>query len=375
MLLGGPETLPSEPRAHLSSRLSKAAEAARRGAAGVLFLHTAEQEKRWPWTRQVEHRDEGTTAWLEEDGSAQGAISGIPVATLGPTGSERLFAGSRTTEKAALAAARTRVGRALDLGLVAELESRGELRRLESANVVARLPGSDPRLRDEHVVFSAHLDHEGLGRGKDGDRIYNGAYDNATGAAVLLEAARSLAASRRPRRSIVFLLVTAEEKGLLGSDYFAAHPTVPGVVANVNVDMPLFLFPVADLVAFGADNSTLEDVAREAAARAGLSLSPDPMPEESLFVRSDQYSFVRRGVPSVFLMPGFRSREPGTDGGAKWREFLSRYYHTPKDDLALPMDLDSAARFIRVNAEIGWAVAQADAPPAWKPGSIFKPTP
>jgi Zn-dependent M28 family amino/carboxypeptidase len=211
----------------------------------------------------------------------------------------------------------------------------------------------------------------------NGDRTYNGAYDNASGVAVLLEAARALAGLRvRPARSVLFVFVTGEEKGLVGSEYFAQNPTVPGdrIVANVNVDMPLLLYPLADIIAFGAENSSLEEVVTRAASRVGLTQSPDPMPGENLFIRSDQYSFVRRGVPAVFLVPGFRSSDPGVDGAQAFRQFLQNDYHRPSDDLTRPMDLRSAERFIRANVLVGYAVASDPEPPRWKPGNFFGKT-
>jgi Zn-dependent M28 family amino/carboxypeptidase len=259
----------------------------------------------------------------------------------------------------------------------ASLASRSEHTRVTSPNVVGLLEGSDPALRSTFVVCSAHLDHIGVLGAGDGDRINNGAYDNALGSAVVLEMARVLAGlGTRPRRSVLFLFVTAEERGLLGSDYFAAHPTVPraGLVADVNVDMPLVLFPIAEVVAFGAENSTLDAPARAAAASLGLALAPDPMPEETIFVRSDQYSFVRRGVPAVYFAPGMRSSDPAQDGPRLFREFIERHYHRPSDDLSLPMDPDAIAVYTRANVALGWTIAQGPAAPRWKPGNFFGET-
>jgi Zn-dependent M28 family amino/carboxypeptidase len=186
--------------------------------------------------------------------------------------------------------------------------------------------------------------------------------------------ARALAGLRvRPRRSVLFVFVTGEEKGLVGSDYFAQRPPVPAeaLVADVNVDMPLFLYPPADVIAFGAENSSLQSVVGPAAARVGLALGPDPVPEQNLFIRSDQYSFVRRGVPAVFLVPGFHSAEAGVDGAKLVGQFLQKNYHLPSDDLDLPMDLAAAEQFIRANVLLGHAIASDPVPPRWKPGNFF----
>ena len=378
LLPDSPERFSSEERAHFASRQLKAYEAARRGAVGVLLLHTPEAERRSPWKRFAGQSSGTATTWTSPDGvpeDAPGALAGR--ATLGPSGVEKLFALARLDVETAAAAARASKGRPIDLGVVATLETRSEHRRFTSPNVVGRLAGSDPALARTHVLYTAHLDHEGVGPPVDGDAIYNGAYDNASGSAVLLETARALAEARpRPRRSVLFAFVTAEEKGLLGSEFLAAHPTVPAesLVANVNVDMPLFLFPVADVLAYGADSSTLGDVARAAARHQGLELSPDPVPEQNLFIRSDQYSFVKRGVPALFLMTGTRSTDSSVDAAARWREFLTRHYHTPTDDLGRPMDLPSAERFIRTVVEIGWTVARSSEPPRWTQGDFFART-
>jgi Zn-dependent M28 family amino/carboxypeptidase len=242
--------------------------------------------------------------------------------------------------------------------------------------VVARLPGSDPRLSDQHVVLSAHLDHLGIGEPVDGDAIYNGAYDNASGVAALLEVARVLGAAKpRPRRSVLFLAVTGEERGLLGSEHFADHPPTPGtIVADVNLDGLLMLYPLRDVVAMGAEHSSLGRVVQRAAAMTGLTLSPDPWPEQGLFVRSDQYSFVRRGVPSVFLIPGMTSADPKRDGAALTRDWVRKIYHTPKDDPSQPMDLEAGAQLVRVNLAIAWLLANEEPRPSWNRGDFFGQT-
>jgi Zn-dependent M28 family amino/carboxypeptidase len=246
--------------------------------------------------------------------------------------------------------------------------------RIESPNVIGIIRGTDPELADEYVVFTAHLDHTGIGVPVEGsdDTINNGAYDNALGVALMVEAARAIALEP-PRRSVMFIALTAEEKGLLGSDYFAHYPTVPSdsLVANVNLDMPLFLFPVADLIGFGAEHSSLEPIMAAAAEAEGFVLTPDPMPEENLFIRSDQYSFVRRGVPASYLDPGFTSANGDIDGEELVKEHLKDHYHKPSDDLTRPIDWDSAVRFTRANARIGFAVANDDERPAWNDGDFF----
>ena len=176
-----------------------------------------------------------------------------------------------------------------------------------------------------------------------------------------------------PRRSILFIALTGEERGLVGSDYYAHYPTVPGdsLVANVNLDMPLLLYPLADVIAFGSEHSSLEQVISDVVGAEGFELAPDPIPEEVLFIRSDQYSFVRKGVPSVFLVPGFTSTDPQIDGGALFSQHLQTHYHQPSDDLSRPIDWESALRFARVNVRIGYAIAEDGQRPQWNEGDFF----
>jgi len=243
-----------------------------------------------------------------------------------------------------------------------------------SANVVARLEGSDPKLRAEHVVIMGHLDHEGIGPVVKGDRIYNGALDNAAGIAGLLEAARALAsAPTAPRRSILFLAVTAEEKGLLGSEYFALNPTVPrgSIVAAVNLDMPVLLYDFTDVIAFGAEHSSLKGITESALRETGLTLTPDPMPEQAIFTRSDHYRFVEQGVPSIFLTTGWDSTQGKGEGGKLFQGFLATDYHRPSDDLNQSIDFEAGAKFAHVNYLILKAIADADARPTWNEGDFF----
>lgn len=222
-------------------------------------------------------------------------------------------------------------------------------------------------------MLSAHLDHLGIGAAVNGDSIYNGAQDNAVGIAAMLEAGRLLMQSRDSmRRSVLLLATTAEEKGLLGADHFAANPTVPpsAIVANVNLDMPTHLAPVTDVIPYGIEHSTLDTVAKAAVEAAGLTLTPDPFPDEVLFIRSDQYPFIRKGVPAVYLGAGIK-RADDSDGLAAFGGFLRQHYHKPSDDLSRPIDWLGAAQLAIVNRNIAYAIATQEARPAWKPGDFF----
>ena len=208
--------------------------------------------------------------------------------------------------------------------------------------MVARLPGSDPELRDEHLVVTAHLDHLGTGTPLSGDSIFNGTLDNASGSAAILTLAESLARLERPRRSILFLWVTAEESGMLGSEYFARFPTLESgtVVANQNMDGVMGMIAAAtDVLAFGYEHSNLSEAVDFAVARTGNPVSPDPTPEENLFVRSDQYAFVRQGIPAIWVQAGRTGVDPAVDAQGELDRWIVERYHKPTDDTAQPVDL------------------------------------
>jgi Zn-dependent M28 family amino/carboxypeptidase len=369
-----PAKLNSEIRAHYASPVQKLKNAANHGAAGIIFMFTPEDQQRIPWAfASARMSDPGYTT-LQPDGTA---FLNEPrmnaVAYVNNVGAQKLFAGAPTSMDEALASIIRGEPKSFTLPVAATIAVTTTHSDATSANVVGKLEGSDPALAKTSVMLSAHLDGVGVGQAVNGDRINNGAYDNATGSAILLEVARAFAASpRAPKRSVLVLFVTAEEKGLLGSDYFARHPVKAAgqMVADVNLDMPVFMTPSNDLVAFGSENSTLDDVVKRAAQAEGYLPTPDPIPEENIFVRSDQYSFVKQGVPSVYLMPGFTPIDPKSTT-PRFEEFRKQHYHKPSDDLSLPMDLDALARFTRVNYRVIAAIANDPVAPTWKPGNFF----
>lgn len=374
-LYGAPPRFPSTRRAYYSSHEVKAANAARRGAVGILYFFTPEDQKRIPWRRVVPQVKEPGMRWLDEKGmpnDAEPEIRGR--ALLSHSGAQALFAGAPKSLEEVFAAARASQPQAFALPVTARIRTVSRHSLVQSPNVAAVLRGSDPRLRDDYVVYSAHVDHLGIGEPVAGDAIYNGALDNASGTAALLEVARAFAhLPQPPRRSVLFLAVTGEEKGLLGSDYFAHYPTVPltKIVANVNMDEAAILYPIRDVVPFGAEHSSLGEVVAQAATRLGLEVSPDPMPEEVIFIRSDQYSFVRQGVPAVFIVEGFKSSDPKFDGGAISRQWSQTRYHTPKDDFNQPFDFNAAVKYTQLNFLVGYEVAEQTQRPTWNPGDFF----
>ncbi len=376
-LTGSPDGIPSEERAHYSGRTTKRLAAADRGALGLLWIPSKSDAERRPWERRQRWAGRPSLTWMGEDGATGGLPSGLRVsAYLSQKAATPLFerAGHPLADLLELAEENPSELPSFALGQTAQVSFRSTHEAVTSPNVAGLLPGSDPELSHETVVYTAHLDHVGVGREVEGDTIYNGAYDNAMGSAITLAVAEAMAdMETRPRRSVLFLLVGGEEKGLLGSSYFAQYPTVAieNIVADINIDMPLMLAPLDQIIAFGSEHSTLEAAVADAAAVNGFTLIPDPKPEQRLFVRSDQYSFVRRGVPSIYLVPGANSTDPEIDGEQLVEDFVENHYHRPSDDLSQPVDWPTAERFSRTNLLIGLIVANEDERPSWNEGSFF----
>ncbi|WP_445356402.1 M28 family metallopeptidase [Microbulbifer sp. ANSA002] len=373
ILSGRPKSLPSEVGAHYASSRNKGETAARHGAVGYITIYTPEREKRRPFVRYAEHRHDETFDWVNRKGEPGSAIPGLyPGVLLDIDAASKLFDGTQQSLAAIFSIMeKGQNPRGFSLPYRAALSTSSRHEEVRSPNVVAVLPGSDPVLKNEYVVFSAHLDH--IGKKEDG-QIYYGAQDNAAGIAVMLETARLFAESgQAPRRSLLFVAVTGEEKGLLGSDYFAEYPTVPlqSIVANINLDMPMLLYPFRDIIAFGAEHSSLGQIAEHAAKLSGLKLSPDPMPEEVIFVRSDHYNFVRRGVPSIYLITGREAQDPNIDGTAKQVAFLKESYHKPGDAPDAGVSYAAARQFTEVNYLIAREVADAEDKPSWYEGDFF----
>ncbi len=367
---GTPASITGAPAAHyqnLGVRWQALKAAGAIGALAILNPKTMEQ----PWERTAPSRLNPVMTLVD---ARFNDLAGMKFsASVNPASAERLFTGSGRAfaDLVALAAERKPLPRFV---LPATLRARVTLEStaIESDNVAALLPGSDPALAREHVVLTAHLDHVGVGAGSNGDRIYNGAMDNASGIATLVEVARHLAtATPRPRRSVLFVAVTAEEHGLLGSRYFAGDPTVPkaSIVANINTDMFLPLFPMKSVVVLGLDESDLGDRVREVAAAAGLGVAGDPEPERNRFTRSDQYSFIRQGVPALAMKVGFAPGSPEAAIEAKWTK---ERYHQPSDDLQQPFDLGAAVAFTELVGALSADVANRPARPQWKATSFFK---
>jgi hypothetical protein len=363
---GSPAGLPTDVRAHLDG--SKAETAARRGAIGLVEIATDPIGAPPLFGSMARpHLD-----WVDSAGKTGSTSLLRARLALTAKASERLFDGAPTRLSALRAQARSRMPlRGLALPARLSINAQSAWQDFTSPEVIGLLPGSDPKLAGEYVVLMGHLDHLGIKAGaKPGeDAIYNGALDNAAGIATMIEAAREFVESgKRPRRSILFIANTGEEKGLLGADYFAWHATVPikQIVAAVDLDMPLLTYDFTDVVAFGAGNSTVARTVAQAAGGMGISVSADPMPEQSIFVRSDHYQFVRRGVPAILLFTGYAN-----GGKARWDYFFAKVYHRPNDDLGQPINWKAGARYARLNYEIARALADSDARPRWYRGDYF----
>jgi Zn-dependent M28 family amino/carboxypeptidase len=262
------------------------------------------------------------------------------------------------------------------LGLKASLAIRNTMRTLESRNVVARLEGGDPAHRGEHVVYTAHWDHFGVGTPVNGDKIYNGALDNASGVASVLEIARAFTQVKpAPKRSILFLMVTAEEQGLLGSQYYAVTPIYPleTTVANINVDGVNQWGRTSDLTIVGLGASELDDYAKEAAAEQNRTLRPDAEPEKGYYYRSDHFNFAKQGVPALNPDAGIDFiGKPAEYGKQKRDEYTNVDYHAPSDEVKPDWDLAGAADDAELLFAVGYRVANADRFPEWRAGNEFK---
>ncbi|HWX56551.1 MAG TPA: M28 family metallopeptidase [Verrucomicrobiae bacterium] len=324
-----------------------------------------------PWSRMSLNRNHPSMslAGAEFDETAGQKLAVV----FNPENADLLFAGSGHTfsEILALAKDRKQLPR---FPLTASIRAKVTLKKtaLESANLVARLPGSDPKLKDEYVVLSAHLDHIGVGEPINGDRIYNGAMDNASGSAVLMDVAAALKKSKeRPRRSLLFLFLTAEEKGLLGSKYFTAHPTVKpeSLAANINIDMFLPIVPLKIITIYGLGESDLADMAQGVAESLGVKVQADLEPQRNIFIRSDQYNFIRHGVPAVAMKVGFA---PGSPEQKLFKDWLTQRYHAPSDDTNQPVDLGAAAMYEEVIRGLMLRSADQVQRPQWKSDSFFR---
>jgi hypothetical protein len=337
---GGPPTFPTAQRAHYSSTTVKMANAAAHGASGLLTIWVG---RRTPFSAMVRYYRASRLRWLDGKGQpndAQPEIRGTGL--LNSETASSWFEGAPKSFKQALADGQAGKAQAFPLPVTVKLHILSHHSEIESPNIAAILPGSDPKLKDQYILFSAHVDHMGIGNPVNGDTIYNGAIDNASGTSALLEIARAWSsAPKPPRRSILFLAVTGEEEGLLGSDYYANYPTVPirQIIANLNMDEVSMFYDFRDIVALGADHSSLGQIVNDVAKKMDLEVSPDPK----------------------------------LNGEKIFREWEEKYYHSPQDDMQQPyLDFTAAARCTRINLAIAYEIDQQNARPHWNKGDFFE---
>jgi Zn-dependent M28 family amino/carboxypeptidase len=369
-LAGSPADIPTALASHYQTIGERWKSLKQAGVIGVITIpNPASMDI--PWSRMSLNRAHPSMDLADpEFNETQGMKMAM---TFNPAEAEKLFAasGHKFAEIAALGKDRQPLPR-FPLNVSLKAHASVSTNPVESANIIGKLPGNDPTLKNEYVVISAHVDHIGIGEPVNGDRIYNGAMDNASGVAALIDlAAQFNAHSEQLRRSILFVIVTAEEKGLLGSKYFAAHPTVPSksMIADINLDMFLPIVPIKVLKVPGLQESDLGDRAREAAQLFGVRVQPDPEPLRNVFIRSDQYNFIRHGIPALKLDFGY---EPGSPEQKIFKDWLTKRYHAPSDDTSQPVDIAAAGLFEDIVRQLLISVANTDAKPQWKPDSFFR---
>jgi len=369
-LAGSPSDIPTALASHYQSVGERWKTLRAAGVIGVItIMNPASMDI--PWSRISVNRNHPSMDLADpEFNETQGLQLGV---IFNPASAELLFTGSGHTfaEIAALGKDRKPLPH---FPLAAALKADAVIRStaLESSNLVAVLPGTDPALKNEFVVLSAHIDHVGIGAPINGDRIYNGAMDDGSGSALVLDMAANMKAHPEGhKRSLLFLLVTAEEKGLLGSRFFAAHPTVPlkSIVADINVDMFLPIVPLKVLKIEGIEESDLGSRAASIAQDLGVRPIPDPEPLRNAFIRSDQYSFIKQGVPAVKMDVGF---ELGTPEQKIFKDWLTNRYHAPSDDVNQPVDLQATALYEEITRRLLLDTANTVARPRWKPDSFFR---
>lgn len=369
---GAPARFGHNERAYYSNNVIKEGAAAAKGAIGMITATRPDDDRREPWPRVVRGSKLPGFRWTDTGGAPANTFPLIEFgARLSRQGLDAAFAHSPKPLADVLVDADSSRPQAFDLRMGIKGRRVTRHTSVTSPNVVGILRGSDPKLSNECIVISAHLDHLGISTPVNGDSINNGAYDNASGTAMMLEVARAFTApGARPKRSIVFLSVTGEEKGLQGSDYFARQPAPLGltVVGNVNLDMVLTLTPLTHVIGFGAEHSSLGPVLERAARLVGITLIPDPMPAEVVFVRSDQFSFVKQGIPAIFPTSGGDGTPKALERSTAWR---GDHYHAPSDDMNQPFDWPSAANFTRMAFYASWLAADAREAPRWNDGDFF----
>jgi len=371
MLTNAPAHFSSTERAYYADRVTKEKNAVVHGAIGVLLILSPEDQQDSPWEWVVPQVQAGSREWLGNDGIPHNVFPELQAeALLSSKGADMVFAGAPKSLQQVFKGAGESLPQAFPLAWSVRMHTVNSHQRIESENVVGAVQGSDARLNAQYVVYSAHLDHLGVCPPVKGskDNVCHGTLDNASGVATALEIARAhTRLPQPPRRSILFLFVTGEEGNMEGSDYFAHYPTtsIKNIVADLNIDVtPGMRYPCADLNAIGAEHSSLNRNVEIAAQLTGYKITPDAMPEENFFIRSDQYSFVQQGIPSLHI-------RNGVDGAEAVKKWLQTRYHTPLDNMEQTIYYDAGVKAAGMIFLAGYDVAQQDQPPAWNKGDFF----
>ncbi|MGC1468135.1 MAG: M28 family peptidase, partial [Sphingorhabdus sp.] len=373
VVLGGPPNdLPPDVAAHLGTPSSQVREAVAHGATGIIFIYTNVLEQRFPFARMPQITRQPDLTWYDPAVARPDQPEIRAAIFIDQKGAASLFKGAKLTFDQVLANAVHGAQPGFDLASKASFSRHSKIDPIESANVAGLVRGSDPALRNEVVVVTSHLDHVGIGTAVNGDTIYNGALDNASGVASMLEVAR-LVAAHPPKRSVLFLAVTAEEKGLVGSDYFARKPTVlkDDIVGVVNIDGVMAFYDFTSVIGYGMENSTMIEPLSRAAQSMQLSLMRDPKPELSIFTRSDHYPFVKQGIPAIFLLMGDGRGADGRSGLQINDDWDDKHLHQPSDDLSQPLQYPVFARFTELFRRFIVETANMEQRPRWYEGDYF----
>jgi hypothetical protein len=375
---GGSPALPPEERAHYGTSAMIQAEAVKHGAIGIVILPTPESEKENPFSKMAANIDQPNLRWIGPDGKPNGRPEIKATIAISPALAEQVFLNTPSTTEQILDALKAGKNQSFDTPYILKLHVETLHRDITSPNVLAVRRGSDPKLKDEFVVYSAHYDHLGIGKPVNGDPLYNGAWDNASGVTSVLNIADAFAAlPKAPARSVLFAFVTAEEKGLLGSDYFAQYPTIPkqSMIANINIDMIPFFSEYKEIV-LGPDRVGMNAAVQRIAKMVGLPTAEpakDAPQRGSFMTRSDGYSFIRQGIPAVTV--SMRGDAKTSD---EFRKLYGTRYHQPSDDLTMPFNWEAGATFARTQFLLGYEIANGKTRPAWRNddwlAGAFKPS-
>jgi len=373
VIRGAPDKFPSSLAAHVSSSSTILKTAADHGASGVIIANSDSLHNLLPDIKKGVYSvlgQQGNVALSRTYYSTQITLFGVVKYEL----FTRFLNAAGKKADSVEVRLKNGVSQSVKLNVEINASYASDYHDITGYNIVGKIEGSDTKLKNEFVVHSAHLDHLGIGKPVQGDSIYNGAHDNASGVASLLGIARIYSHIKiKPKRSVILAFVTGEEMGLLGSGYFALHPTVPikSIVANINTDMPTIIAPLLSITALGAEHSSLSKQVDQAAAYLGIQVEPDPEPKQARFTRSDQYSFVLAGIPALHIKYGNKTADGKNNLNQQVAIWRAKYYHQPQDDINGIFDFNAGVKYARLNFLIGYLVAQDWVRPVWNAGDVF----